>query len=307
MSDSSLAIGIDIGGTKTGIGLVSTDGRIVRQEKFPTDSKLGIASIGERITRCIRSLCSQEQVSWESLGGVGIGCPGPMNRQTGEIMNPHTLPGWEQGSLTEAIRESLPLPTALENDADAALLGECLAGAGKGTRHAVMLTFGTGVGGAALVGGRILRGVDDEHPEIGLIPTLPSEPVDYSGVPGSLESLASGTGIAKAGKRCGFPDCPAVFTAAAEKDPNAGEILEKASTAIALACLGLAHTLCPERIILGGGIMDDHFDSLTAQAQEAIARGTLLPTGKIKIVRAQLGNQAGLVGAASLCFRADSQ
>ena len=226
-----------------------------------------------------------------------------MNRETGEILNPHTLPGWENVSLTQTLESRINLPIELENDADAALLGECYAGAAAGCQHVVMLTFGTGVGGAALTEGRILRGIDGEHPEIGLIPVLPDEATDYSGVPGSLESIASGTGIAKAGILLGFPDSPSVFTAAKSGDIKATEIIRKATRAITLGCLTLAHTLCPERIVLGGGLMDDHYDTFASRIQVAIDQATLLPPQRIKLAKATLGNLAGIVGAASLVLK----
>ncbi|MBT5707617.1 MAG: ROK family protein [Verrucomicrobia bacterium] len=303
MVNTSSAIGIDIGGTKIAIGIVDQQGTILAQTAFPTDSPLGIPNACERIHQAISNLTDELNLSISKLAGIGIGCPGPMNRETGEILNPHTLPGWENVSLTQTLESRINLPIELENDADAALLGECYAGAAAGCQHVVMLTFGTGVGGAALTEGRILRGIDGEHPEIGLIPVLPDEATDYSGVPGSLESIASGTGIAKAGILLGFPDSPSVFTAAKSGDIKATEIIRKATRAITLGCLTLAHTLCPERIVLGGGLMDDHYDTFASRIQVAIDQATLLPPQRIKLAKATLGNLAGIVGAASLVLK----
>jgi glucokinase len=297
------AIGIDIGGTKTAIGIVDPQGTILAQTAFPTESSLGIPNACERIHQGISKLMDELNLPISEMAGIGMGCPGPMNRETGEILNPHTLPGWENLSLTQTLQSRINLPIALENDADAALLGECFAGAATDYQHVVMLTFGTGVGGAALTEGRILRGIDGEHPEIGLIPVLPDEATDYSGVPGSLESIASGTGITKAGLLQGFADCPSVFAAAKSGDIKAAEIIRKATRAITLGCLTIAHTLCPERIVLGGGLMDDHYETIASPIQNAIDQATLLPPKRIKLAKAKLGNLAGIVGAASLVLK----
>ena len=302
MAENRSAVGIDIGGTKIAIGIVDSNGKIQAQTAFPTESPLGIPSACQRIHQGLSKIANSLNLPISDLSGIGIGCPGPMNRSTGEILNPHTLPGWEKLSLTQSLKSVIKLPVKLENDADAALLGECFAGAGLGYRHVVMLTFGTGVGGAALTEGRILRGLAGEHPEIGLIPVLPNEATDYSGVPGSLESLASGTGITKAGQKHGFPDCPSVLAAALAGHAQASEIVHKATRAITLGCLTVAHTFCPERIVLGGGLMDDHYVTFAEPIQSAIDQATLLPRHKVRVAKAQLGNSAGMVGAASLIF-----
>jgi len=303
MVKTTSAIGIDIGGTKIAIGIVDQQGTILAQTTFPTDSLLGIPNACERIHQAVSNITDELNLPISKLAGIGIGCPGPMNRETGEILNPHTLPGWENVSLTQTLESRINLPIELENDADAALLGECYTGAAAGCQQVVMLTFGTGVGGAALTEGRILRGVDGEHPEMGLIPVLPDEATDYSGVPGSLESIASGTGITKAGILQGFPDCPSVFAAARSGDIKATEIIRKATRAITLGCLTMAHTLCPERIVLGGGLMDDHYETFASRIQIAIDHATLLPPQRIKLAKAKLGNLAGIVGAASLILK----
>ena len=307
MLKTTTAIGIDIGGTKIAIGLVDRQGTILSQTAFPTDSPLGIPNACERIHHAISNITDELSLPISELAGIGIGCPGPMKRETGEILNPHTLPGWENVSLTQTLKSKIDLPIELENDADAALLGECFAGAAVGSQQVVMLTFGTGVGGAALTEGRILRGIDGEHPEMGLIPVLPDEDTDYSGVPGSLESIASGTGIANAGSLHGFQDCPSVLAAAKSGDRKATAIIRKATRAITLGCLTMAHTLCPERIVLGGGLMDDHYELFASHIRIAIDQATLLPPQRIKLAKAKLGNLAGIVGAASLAFNSATE
>lgn len=163
-----------------------------------------------------------------------------------------------------------------------------------------MLTFGTGVGGAVRCGGRVYRGVGGEHPEIGLMPVLPDMPPDYSGVDGSLESLASGTGIAQQGQPFGFEDAAAVFGAAQKGHHEARAILQRAYRAAGVAAWILAHCYVPERIILGGGLMNHHYEVFSQTMREHLSRAKLLPQNSIDVAKAQLANRAGMIGAAGL-------
>src|SRR5262245_36645607 len=139
------------------------------------------------------------------------------------------------------------------NDADAAAIGELYFGAGRNASSLVMITLGTGIGGAMVVDGKIHRGVDGEHAELGHILVQSDGPVCYCGTRGCWESLASGTAIGAAGKVFGLNDSRAVF-AAAPGDANAAAIVERAVNASATATWTLLHALLPQRIILGGGI-----------------------------------------------------
>ena len=223
-----------------------------------------------------------------------------MDLNSGVVLNPYTLPGWENESLVASLESVIELPVRLENDADAALLGECWVGAGKGRNPVVMLTFGTGVGGSVMNGGKIYRGVDGEHPEIGLMPIFPDMPVDYSGVNGSLESLASGSGIAAQGKAFGFKDAASIFEANNLQQPDAVRIVQNAIRAAGIAGWTVAHTFVPECILLGGGLMDYHFEAYASSIRSHLDQANLIRKQSISVLKAALGNQAGVFGAASL-------
>ena len=292
------AVGIDIGGTKIAVATVSAADGIVREATIPTDSELGIASGVSRIAETLRRLLDQSGWSARDLRGIGIGCAGPVDRQRGTILNPHTLPGWEDGDIVSPLREAFGCPVRLENDADMALLGECHAGAGRGFDPVVMLTIGTGIGGAALVGGQILRGAAGEHPEMGHVPVDPRGPRCYCGENGCFESLASGSALAAAAAAHGLGDARQLFARAREREPAAEGILRDALSAMARATWTIAHTLLPERLILGGGLMDEHYDTFAAAAADAIAQAVLVPRKRMSVARASLGNRAGILGAA---------
>ncbi len=298
------AIGIDIGGTKMAIAAVDQDGKIHSKVVLATEARLGFERAITRIIDAIQTTTTEAGWGLEQLCGIGIGCAGPVDPVSGTIHNHYTLPGWDNCDIGTLLRRRFWLPVFIENDADAALLGECFAGAGGGCDSVVMLTFGTGVGGGALVNGQLFRGVGGEHPEIGHIPIESNGPQCYCGIGGCLESIASGTAISDFGRQAGIGDSRAVFSAAAHGVPEAVAIVGRAVNATRMATWTLLHTFMPQRIILGGGLMDEHFERFAQPICDTIQRATQSPLKQTSIQRAMLGNNAGVVGAAHLVFRA---
>jgi glucokinase len=302
MKSTGKAIGIDIGGTKIAIGAVDGDARIRHRLTLETKPEAGFDNAVARISRAIEELLAAAAWVPAELSGIGIGCTGPVSPFRGTIHNPYTLPGWDNCNIVTSLSQRLGVPVRLENDADAALLGECFAGAGRGFDPVVMLTFGTGIGGATLANGHLLRGVAGEHPELGHIPVKPDGPPCYCGRPGCLEALASGTAIEAAGRGAGFPGSREVFAAAAKGDSRAKSLVDDALHATATATWTILHAFLPQRILLGGGIMDDHYAMFAEVVRSGIEAATMAPRGQISVAKAALGNDAGLVGAASLAF-----
>jgi len=293
---SRRTVGIDIGGTKVSVAAVREDGAIASETSIPTESRRGFDSGVARITAAIAGVLGRCGWGARDLHGIGVGCAGPVDRERGTIENPHTLPGWSGGGIVEALRAAFGCPVLLENDADMALLGEFHAGAGRGFDPVVMLTFGTGVGGAALAGGKLLRGAGGEHPELGHVLVDPAGPPCYCGSRGCLEVLASGPAVAAAAP--GLGDARRVLALAAAGDPAAVRGREQALRATASAAFSILHSLLPERLVLGGGMMDEHYEAFAAAVADSIGRAALIPRGRVSVARAQLGNRAGLVGAA---------
>jgi glucokinase len=302
VNEAPRALALDIGGTKVALATVGEEGEVLREASFPTESKRGFASGVARIREAVLSLLSESGWAVGSLAGVGVGCAGPVDPVRGTIDNPFTLPGWEGGDIVAALGEAFSCPVALENDADAALLGEAWRGAGRGKDPVLMLTFGTGIGGAALVSGEVLRGVNGAHAELGHVIVDPSGPLCYCGARGCFESLASGTALNEAAERGGFGAARQLLARAAAGDPAAQGLRARALAATAHAAWTLLHTLLPERIILGGGMMDEHYEPFADAVRGAIARATALPGRRVSVARAELGNRAGLVGAARIVF-----
>jgi glucokinase len=302
MSRNGQAIGIDIGGTKIAVAAVDAAGRIRDRRQFATRSERGFSVCLHELVEHIHRVADAAAWRVEALSGIGIGCTGPVNPLRRTIHNPYTLPGWDGADIVTPLRETFSLPVFLENDADAAGLGEFQFGAGRGASPLVMVTLGTGVGGAVLVGGRIYRGVNGEHSELGHLALLPDGPECYCGARGCWESLASGTAIATAGAPFGFKGSRAVFAAAAN-DQRAAGVVERAVKATASAVWTLCHTVLPERVVLGGGMGEEHFDLFAAAIRQQISRATQFSKDRIEVAKAALGHHAGLIGAGTLALQ----
>ena len=300
------AIGVDVGGTKVAVAAVDGTGAVRAAVAFPTESSRGFRDGLARIAAAVETVASRAGWAFPDLDGIGIGAAGPVDPVRGTFHNPYTLPGWEDADPVTPLRERFGVPVRLENDADAAALGEAVFGAGRGASPLVLLTFGTGIGGGAIVEGRIYRGAGGEHPEMGHLPALPDGPECYCGARGCFESLASGTAIEAAGREAGLPGSREVFRAAerggypAELGAAARRIIDRALDAAASAAWAILHTYLPERLVLGGGLMEDRYDLFAAAIRGRIARAALFHPGRTAVVRAELGVSAGAVGAACL-------
>jgi glucokinase len=301
----AVAIGVDIGGTTISVGLVRESGRIEGRRVLPTDPERGFAEAMEKIARAIDELLESARCGREELVGLGIGCAGPVNPVTGTIHNPFTLPGWEGANPVSVLGERFGVPAHLENDADAAVLGEAFAGSARSLREVVMLTFGTGVGGGALVKGQVYRGVNGEHPEIGHIPIDPEGPECYCGIRGCLESVASGTALTKAGQVEGFADAAEVFERASAGDEIASLLVDRAVLAVASAFWTILHTFMPQMVVFGGGLMERQFELFVPALRDKVQLAERAWGQRFQFARAKLGNDAGVVGAAFRALRGD--
>ncbi len=298
------ALGIDIGGTKIAVAAIDQTGTIHAQEAFATEAEQGFERAAGRMVEMADRVLSLAGWRREQLCGVGVGCAGPVSAERGTINNPYTLPTWHDCDIVGRLRREFDRPAYLENDADAAALGEWFAGAARGSNRVVMLTLGTGVGGGVVIDGEVYRGAGGEHPELGHMPIAESGPECYCGTRGCLETIASGTGIALAGASAGWSASRAVFEAAEGGDAAALAIIERVGDALAMATWTILHTFLPEVIVLGGGIGDVHFERFAPAMAARIPLATMVPAGGTRVVRATLGNDAGLVGAASLALPA---
>ncbi|MBN1639786.1 MAG: ROK family protein [Anaerolineae bacterium] len=303
----SIAVGIDIGGTKIAVAAVTAEGTLLSRVEIATEAARGFPDGLRRITALVRRAMAEAGDEEAALAAIGIGCPGPLDPLAGTIDNPYTLPTWDGVDIVTPLRTRFGVPVALENDADAAAMGECWLGAGRGGRTVVMVTIGTGIGGGVIVDGRIYRGAGGAHPEIGHLALDPDGPACYCGIAGCWESLASGSAIAEAArKRLPAHDAETitgerVIAMARAGDPIARAVVDRAAQATARGVFSLINLYLPDIVVLGGGVMAA-YDLFAPVIHDVVSRDTMAPVGQIAVRRAALGNDAGLYGAARIAF-----
>ena len=316
--ERAVAVGIDIGGTDVKSGLVGADGRVVERRMIPTEASAGPPHVIARVIEVIRGF----QKSAESLGfdvvGVGVGAPGSIDARRGAVIAPPNLPGWVDVLMIEPIQRAVGLPTTLENDANAAVVGEHFCGAGRGTRDMAMLTLGTGIGGGLIVGGALWHGRFGNAGELGHTIIVPDGRPCKCGQRGCLETYASAantagrareriaagepSGLADVLRRNGTLTAQDVVAAARIGDKLAAEVWDETCRLLAVACVNLQHTMNFERIILAGG-MSAAGEALLKPVRAHFGRQMWHDIGdRPEIILAQLGNDAGFIGNAHLAL-----
>jgi glucokinase len=316
MSRETIA-GIDIGGTKIAVALADTAGQILSLSRFPTEIETGPHRILEKAIVEIEKMVAD---GGAGLRAVGVGCGGPLDRERGLILSPPNLPDWDEFPIIEIIEKRLGVPAILDNDANAAALGEQQRGAGRGLSNLVYMTISTGIGGGIIIGGEILHGVSDGAGEVGHITVLPDGPLCPCGERGCLEALCSGTSIARRARERLLAGAISVMTtmagepykvtakmvaeAALEGDTLAAEIWDETINYLAIGIGDIISILAPEAVILGGGVSTAGEQLLEPLRRQVQSRVKMLRVEKIRILQAELGGDSGIHGALILGQRA---
>lgn len=315
------AIGIDLGGTKVAAAVVDDSGRIHGKGHRATEAQRGPAAVIGNMAKAVEeALAATPPHLREQVQGIGVGAPGIIDAAAGTVLLAPNL-RWENLPLRALLEERFGQPVAMDNDANCAALGEQWAGAARGRRHVVMVTLGTGVGGGLILDGRIYRGAGGFAGELGHIPVDEDGPPCGCGRRGCLEVYASASAIAARGREAvaaghgrairaqarrtsrGQIDARAVLAAAQKGDPTAAAIVREAAGRLGWTLAGVVNALNPEVIVVGGGISRAGNLLLDPVRAEVARRALGGPAGQVEIVAARLGNEAGLVGAASLLWR----
>jgi glucokinase len=310
-----LMLGIDLGGTDIKFGLVDGQGRLHHKAKFPTHAHLGFEGVIKRVAEFAREVIGTHEVR-----GVGMGVPGPMSSKLGIVYEAPNLPGWENVPVRATLEEMLGLPVALHNDANAAAYGEFWAGAGRGCSNMVLFSLGTGVGGGLIIDGKLHTGPDDTAGELGHMPIDYNGPVCNCGSRGCLETYASATAIRRivrealaSGVQTSLRIPPGeeetfgarlVYEAACEGDAFARQVLYDVGKALGIAAAAIINILNPERIIYSGAMIGAGEFIFGPLRDFARARSFRRPGERAEILVAQLGPDAGMIGAAGLAFQA---
>lgn len=306
-------VGIDLGGTMVKIGIVNSNGEIVKKDEIATKLELGFQKVVERICEKIK-----EMVELKDVKAVGIGSPGSIDHDKGIIKFSPNFPGWNNVPLKDEVEKYLNVPVFIENDANSAALGEKWFGEGKNKDHIVVLTLGTGIGGGVITHGKLLTGGNGIGAELGHMIVDPHGPVCGCGNYGCLEAMASATALIRYANegRKRFPEsmifeferkrevlgAREIFDAYRSNDKLAIRIFDTFVEAMSVGITSIIHIFNPQMVILGGG-MSKSADLFIPKITEKVNM-RVIPSfmGTFKIVGSKLGNDAGILGAAAIAL-----
>ncbi|SHF09526.1 ROK family protein [Clostridium fallax] len=306
-------IGVDLGGTKINTVLADLEGNVVSQTTVPTQAKEGELPVLNRIIQTVETVIAEGKVTLNDVKAIGIGSPGPLDAKEGVIISTPNLP-FKNFNLVKPLSEKFDIPVYLDNDANVAAIGEFMFGAGKGCKNMVYFTVSTGVGGGAILDGKIYRGATCNALEIGHTTILPDGPRCNCGNIGCLEALSSGTAIGKRGIEAAESNVETslkkydnitsyeVFVEAAAGDKVAKDIVDKALNYLGIGVSNAVVTFDPEAVIIGGGVSKAG-EIVFEKVREVVnTRCFKTMAENCKILPAGLGTDAGVIGAVALAI-----
>jgi glucokinase len=290
-------IGVDLGGTKILAGAIDVEGQVLERHEVPTPT-----SSQEELLEAIAAAI--EPLAGTGVGAIGLGIPSVLDRSTGRALGSINIP-LTDFSLHDLLGDRFGVPVAVENDANVAALAEWKLGAGRGAENLVLLTLGTGVGGGVIMDGALYRG----WAELGHVVVVADGPRCQGTCTGRghLEAVASGTAADRAAEKLWGEGATAELLVgrAGEGDPAALEALAGIGHLLGAAIGSFINIFAPELTIVGGGFGIAASDFLFPSAHEIARREALEPArAGIRIVKAELGSDAGLIGAGLLAFEA---
>lgn len=307
--------GLDVGGSTMKGGVVDDHGRALSTVSLPTEAFRGQEFGLERMCETIRLAIAQAGIRPEQIAGIGVATPGTMDIPAGIILDPPNLRPWQNVPVRQYVEAKFGVPTAFQNDANAAAFGEYWIGAGRGARSMVMFTLGTGVGGGIIIGDKIVQGEHSHGAELGhTIIEMTNPRTCGCGRLGCLEAYASASAVVRRAQEAlendkgastlhrvlSRPDglsCKAIFDAA-PKDALAEKVVADTALYLAVAATNLMHTINPEVVVFGGGMIAAGDGFLERIRKHVRAMSFPVPAEKTQIRYALLGQDAGMIGAA---------
>lgn len=296
-------IGIDLGGTAIKLGRFAQDGTCLQSLSVATPQPATPTAVVETMVEAVAQLIPKKDAMRDAPASlhaaIGVGTPGPVDAAGRIAKVAINLVGWHDVPLADMLEAKMGYPTVLANDANCAGLGEAWLGAGRRFRNLILLTLGTGVGGAIILDGKLFTGHQGAAAELGLITLNPDGPMCNSGNRGSLEQYVSVQAI----RRCTGMEPAELCVLAREGDKFALEFWESYGCHLGVGLASLIYVLTPEAIIIGGGVSasaEFFFPAALAEIEQRV-----LPSSRagLELLVAELGNQAGMVGAAKLAWQ----
>lgn len=306
-------IGLDVGGTTMKGGVVDESGRALSAVKLPTEAFRGQDFGLKRMIETIKAAIEAAGLHEGDIAGIGVATPGTMDIPAGIILDPPNLRPWRNMAVRQPIQEHFGVPTAFQNDANAAAMGEFWVGAGKDVHSLVLYTLGTGVGGGIIIGGRVVEGEHSHGAELGHVKIEMTNPRQCGcGRWGCLEAYASATAVLKRTHEAlesktgpstlrGLSEITAkdVFDAAAQGDALAQTLVEETAFYLAVGAINMMHTIDPDVVAFGGGMIATGEPFLNRIRHHVKELAFPVPAERTRIVYAQLGSDAGFIGAAA--------
>ncbi len=310
------AIGVDLGGTNIKIGIVSQDGKILNKTSVKTEASGGPEQVIDNIKKGIRQLLADSKYK---IKGIGIGCPGVINVKKGTVENPPNLPGWKKVKLGSIIQKEFGYTVSVENDANAAAIGEMIFGAGKKLNSFIMVTLGTGVGGGIVFNRKIFRGEFGAAGEIGHISIDGNGTKCNCGSTGCIEAYIGNQYLREKVKRelINHPASkiwelinnnlsdvsPRIVQDAAEQgDEYANSVIHKMGIQLGTAFASLSNVLDISTFIMGGGVAGFGAPLFNIIRTTTASRVLTPLRSRVKVIPARLKNDAGIKGASALVF-----
>jgi len=301
--ETGLIGAVDIGGTKIAVGMIDEAGKVRARLQHSTDADRGY---GHALANIREMLETTAHSAGTEVSGIGIGSTGPVDPLTGEFGNVNFFPKWKGENLVKDLAGLFCVNVAMENDADAAALGEAAWGAGKNKKRLIYVTVGTGIGTGFIVDGNLYRGVENSHPEMGHHVVDPSGPLCDCGCHGCWESLAAGPGMTAWVRKEAPDDYPygtdlsakRICELAAEGEELAQRAVEREAYYLGLGLANLITLFTPDAIVLGGSVMKSAHLFLDGIREIIRQSCRLVPFDKTELTLASLGEDANLIGAA---------
>ncbi|HET6380876.1 MAG TPA: ROK family protein [candidate division Zixibacteria bacterium] len=307
-------LAIDLGGTRIRTAYITSDLAVACRRATDTHDEDGVDAVVDRICRlAAESIAEAAAGGMPAPVGIGISSPGPLDPWRGVVVAPPNLAGWRDVPLAARVEAALGLPTFLERDTNVAVMAEWRYGAARGAQDVVYITISTGVGGGIVIGGRPLVGPDGTAGEVGHLTVELDGPPCGDGAPGHVEAIASGTALAREGRRLlrdgASPGLAALTTdpdavdarlvaqAADAGDPTCQALLARAWTAVGALCAGLVNLLNPEVIVIGGAIAHHRPEMFGVIADELERRAFPAPARRVRIVPSVHRDDVSLIGS----------
>lgn len=317
------AIGIDLGGTYVKSALVDRSGKLSFRTKLRTADYKTREALIDALAATVKEILKKAKLRPRDLAGVGVGVPGPVDFGRGFVHYLTNVRGWKNVALKKILSAKLKIPVGVDNDVNLMTLGEYFFGAGKKSKVLVCMTLGTGVGGGIIIGGELYRGTSSVAGEIGHIPLKEDGLPCNCGGYGCLERYVGNNYLVEEIKdkiRCGAPTLikglvrddlssitPEVISRAAQKgDSLAITLWRDIGVRIGTVLCGVVNLLNPDKIVIGGGLADAG-EVLFKPIRETVRkRAITISRRTVKITKAKLGLDAGIVGAAALMFKGEA-